>query len=219
MPVRDALQARLLNQTARGARSQQRRSQASDVVQRRVFQKTELFPDAQFFGAQRGGVDMRLPLNDCPILTLGAATGASYLAYDGRLGFGGLPPGGVTSTPLAPHACQWQPSSRRRSLAGQSPIALDDAAHDPMRKWRPFHRRNRRERSNRRGPGLSEAFSLSAERAGRRHQVYLAPNAPQTPLCFSFSKQHRPRIHSRHWRRQETLARSVPSGRRQAPAW
>ena len=40
-------------------------------------------------------------------------------------------------------------------------------------------------------PGLSEAFSLAripgAERAGRRHQVYRAPNAPRTPLCFSFS--------------------------------
>jgi hypothetical protein len=56
MPVRDALRARLLNQTARGARSQQRRSPASDVMKRRAFRQTEPFADAQFFGAQFGGV-------------------------------------------------------------------------------------------------------------------------------------------------------------------
>jgi hypothetical protein len=46
----------LLKQTARGARSRQRRSPASDVVKRRVFKQTELFADLKLLGAQFGEV-------------------------------------------------------------------------------------------------------------------------------------------------------------------
>jgi hypothetical protein len=56
MPVRDALRALLFNQAARGAGSQQWRSPASDVVKRRVFKQTELFPDRELLGAQFGEV-------------------------------------------------------------------------------------------------------------------------------------------------------------------
>ena len=55
-PVRDALRALLSNQAARGAGSQQWRSPASDVVKRRAFKQTELFPDRELLGAQFGGV-------------------------------------------------------------------------------------------------------------------------------------------------------------------
>jgi hypothetical protein len=56
MPVRVALRALLFNQAACGAGSQQWRSPASDVVKRRVFKQTELFPDRELLGAQFGGV-------------------------------------------------------------------------------------------------------------------------------------------------------------------
>jgi hypothetical protein len=55
-PVRDALRALLFNQAARGAGSQQWRSPASDVVKRRAFKQTELFPDRELLGAQFGEV-------------------------------------------------------------------------------------------------------------------------------------------------------------------
>jgi hypothetical protein len=55
-PVRDALRALLSNQAARGAGSQQWRSPASDVMKRRAFRQTELFPDRELLGGQVGGV-------------------------------------------------------------------------------------------------------------------------------------------------------------------
>jgi hypothetical protein len=50
------MRALLFNQAERGARSQQRRSPASDVVQRRVVEQAELFADLKLVGAQFGEV-------------------------------------------------------------------------------------------------------------------------------------------------------------------